>query len=193
MMKVPVCFGVPEMSPFLDSERPRGRTPNPLRSVLVDRKGRGATQRLELERIRMADGARRHGGRGGDDDVTGNNLHRPDDAATATGYAGRCGEEDGEVGRHSRGVDRHRAAVDDAGLRALSSDRCREGGLLPPWSAMNLRSDEFCRSRCLAMRLTDRPLPAYSRWSLCPLSRTVAFEHLQIVELNVRQSGQVLR
>ena len=36
-------------------------------------------------------------------------------------------------------------------------------GRLPPASAMNFRSDEFCRPRCLAMRLTGTPASRMSQ------------------------------
>ena len=44
-----------------------------------------------------------------------------------------------------------------------SSDRSRAVGLVPPRSAMNLRSEEFCLSRCLAMRLTGTPASRISQ------------------------------
>jgi hypothetical protein len=44
-----------------------------------------------------------------------------------------------------------------------SSQRSRGLGRLPPASAMNFRSDEFCRPRCLAMRLTGTPASRISQ------------------------------
>jgi hypothetical protein len=44
-----------------------------------------------------------------------------------------------------------------------SSQRCRALGRLPRASAMNLRSDEFRRPRCLAMRLTGTPTSRMSQ------------------------------
>ena len=55
-----------------------------------------------------------------------------------------------------------------------SSERSRDVGRLPPASAMNLRSEEFCLPRCLAMRLTGTPASRMSpNSSPCPLLRTV--------------------
>jgi hypothetical protein len=44
-----------------------------------------------------------------------------------------------------------------------SAQRSRAVGRRPPASAMNFRSDEFCRPKCLAMRLTGTPASRMSQ------------------------------
>jgi hypothetical protein len=44
-----------------------------------------------------------------------------------------------------------------------SAHRSRAVGRFPPALAMNVRSDEFCRPKCLAMRFTDTPASRMSQ------------------------------